>query len=79
MLWHCKEAIFFSSYFTFAYCFLNIRLRSSSPRKSTVERKKKTKDRHKGEFEGIKENDSVNTSTTGFLTPVLWIWILLLD
>jgi hypothetical protein len=70
---------FFSSYLMFVYCLLSIRLRSSSLHKSTIEKKKKIEDTHKGEFEGTKENDSVNTSMVGFFTPVLWIWMLLLD
>jgi hypothetical protein len=80
MMRRCEEAnFFFASYFTFACCLFNVRLRSSSLRKSIVERKKMIEDMHKGESEGAKENDFVNTSTVGILTPVLWIWMLLLD
>jgi hypothetical protein len=44
----------------FACCFLNVRLRSFSFRKSRVERKKKTEDTQKGKSEGTKENYCVN-------------------
>jgi hypothetical protein len=36
-----KQIFFFSSYLTFAYCLLNVRLHCSSPCKSIIERKRK--------------------------------------
>ncbi len=61
MLWHYKEAnVFFSFYLAFAYSFRSVCFRSSSPHKSTIERKKKIENTHKGKFEGTKENDCVN-------------------
>jgi len=63
MLRRCEEVnVFFSSssYLTFTYCLLSVHLCSSSPHKSIVEWKKKTKDTHKGESEGTKENDYID-------------------